>query len=236
MCTVSIVPGSGQHIFTFNRDEKLQRHTKDFINHQLFPHKHIYFAQDAAAGGTWFGADDKGNVIMLFNGAFNRHVKVNAYRKSRGIILLEILASVNMLLYFKVLVLDDIEPFSVILFENKKCYRLTWDGAQKHVQPIPDKTAHIFSSATLYDDAVQQKRQQWLQAYLLEHKNFDAGAMYNFHSTCNISDVLNGLIINRPGSCSTLSISQAVVSEGGTVLKHTDLQTGKTYSQSIVHS
>ena len=109
MCTVSFVPVKNGFVFTFNRDEKPERHTTHFITQQKLAHKEIYFAKDSKAGGTWFVTDSLGNVAMLFNGAYKKHEKQAAYTKSRGIILLELAAAQNMLQYFKEENLKDIE-------------------------------------------------------------------------------------------------------------------------------
>jgi hypothetical protein len=236
MCTVSAVPAAGNYIFTFNRDEQPERHTTFFIATQQLAHKQIYFAQDSKCGGSWFAADNLGNMIMLFNGAFKKHAKEKTYTKSRGIILLEIAAAEKMLVHFSNTVLTGVEPFSIILFENKKLYRLTWDGAAKHETELPQDVATIFSSATLYDDTVQAQRRQWLQDYLQKVAVVNNNTVFDFHAGYNKADVQNGLVINRPGSCSTLSISQAVVTADNTLLTHYDLKTGATYKQLILRN
>lgn len=233
MCTVSVVPAKGTYIFTFNRDENPERHTPHFIRRKKLAHKEIYFAQDSKAGGSWFIADSLGNVIMLFNGAFKKHVKEGAYKKSRGVILIEIAVAGDMLLRFKNMLLDGVEPFSVILFEHKNLYRLTWDGRDKHEALLLNETSYIFSSATLYSSDVQQQRRQWLKDYL-KNTAVDSKTIFDFHAGYNKEDKENGLIIERPEGCSTLSISQAVVSYTGMQLKHVDLKTGQTHLQSIL--
>jgi Transport and Golgi organisation 2 len=236
MCTVSVVPANGTYIFTFNRDEKPERHTLHFICRNKLAHKEIYFTKDSKAGGSWFAADSRGNVIMLFNGAFKKHVKQAFYKKSRGIILMEMAAAADMLLFFKSMLLHTVEPFSVVLFEDKNLYRLTWDGLDKHETLLLNETGYIFSSATLYNDDVQQQRRQWLAGYLMNTAIANGEAVFNFHTGYNKHDKENGLIIERPQGCHTLSISQAVVSDAGIQLKHVDLKTGQKHLQSILLS
>lgn len=234
MCTVSVVPATGQYIFTFNRDEKPERHTPHFIKQKQLAHKEIYFAQDSKAGGSWFVADNLGNILMLFNGAFTKHHKKEHYSNSRGIILLQMAAAVNMQLYFKTSLLTGVEPFSIILFEHKNLYRLTWDGVMKHTTKLLNHTPYIFSSATLYNEDVQQQRRQWLSACLKDVEVIHSKTVFNFHAGYNLADKENGLIIERPQSCHTLSISQAVVSSVVVELTHTDLKTGQVHHQSVL--
>jgi hypothetical protein len=147
---------------------------------------------------------------------------------------MEIAEADNMLLFFKNILLDEIEPFSVVLFENKKLYRLTWNGMYRSVTQLLSQTSYIFSSATLYSDDVQHRRRQWLYNYLQQTKEVNSHSVLNFHTAYNVEDKENGLIIERPESCSTLSISQALVSDDAIQLTHVDLKNGQTYQQSIV--
>lgn len=233
MCTVSVVPAKGAYIFTFSRDEAPDRYTPLFAEQQQLPHKKIFFAKDSRAGGSWFTADDRGNIAMLFNGAFCRHEHNDSCTKSRGIILMELFAATGMKMHFEKAAFTGTAPFSVILFEQGILYRLTWDGLQKHVTALLRETGYIFSSATLYNENIQAARRQWLAHYLKTQQHIDGGALLHFHTTYNDGDKENGLVIKRPGSCSTLSISQAVVKPGVTVLKHIDLIGGQIFEQQI---
>ena len=234
MCTISFTPCSNGLVFTFSRDERPERHTGNFIISEQLPHKKIFFAQDSKAGGSWFAADSVGNVAMLFNGGFVTHVKKQGYAKSRGIILKEIAAAENMLLFFENVPLDKIEPFSVLLLENNQLYRLTWTGVEKNVLSLDNAAAYIFSSSTLYTKKTQLLRRQWFNKYLQQQSFINSQTIFDFHTTCNTHDKENGLVIERTGSCSTLSISQAVISCKQTLLKHLDLRTGDLHVQSIL--
>lgn len=234
MCTVSFTPCNNGLVFTFSRDERSERHTGNFIISEQLPHKKIFFAQDSKAGGSWFAADSVGNVAMLFNGGFVTHVKKQGYAKSRGIILKEIAAAENMLLFFENVPLDEIEPFSVLLLENNQLYRLTWTGVEKNVLSLDNAAAYIFSSSTLYTEKTQLLRRQWFNKYSQQQSFINSQTIFDFHQTCNSHDKENGLVIERAGGCSTLSISQAVICDGQTVLKHLDLRTGDLHVQSIL--
>ncbi|MGC4101831.1 NRDE family protein [Ferruginibacter sp.] len=233
MCTVSYVPIKDGYVFTFNRDEDPNRYTPHFITRQKLLQKEIFYAKDNKAGGTWFATDSLGNAAMLFNGAFTRHQKKTGYAKSRGVILLQLVAAQNMLDYFDNENMHTIEPFSIILFENKNLYRLVWDGMNKHVLPMQETNAHIFSSATLYEENIQQLRKEWL-AEFMQQQIINSEALLHFHSNYKNTDKQNGMVIERPGGCSTLSISQAVITQQATVIKHVDLKTGMQYQQQIL--
>jgi uncharacterized protein with NRDE domain len=234
MCTVSFVPAGRRYIFTFNRDEQPERQTLCYITHLQLAFKDIYYAKDSKTGGTWFAADNKGTVAMLFNGAFIRHKKQTKYKKSRGIILLELIASQKVLYSFKQQDLDNTEPFSIILFEYQKLFRLTWDGNNKHIARLKTDKSHIFSSVTLYDEDVQQQRKKWMNDFLTNSATVNEEIIYGFHANYNAADKQNGLLIKREGCCSTISISQAVLQNKNLLIKHWDINTENFYQQSVI--
>lgn len=233
MCTVSFVPAKDGYVFTFNRDEKPERYTPNFISQEQMGDKEIWFAKDSKAGGTWFAADSLGNMAMLFNGAFTKHEKSLEYVKSRGVILHEIISAQGMQQHFVNSSLHGIEPFSVILFENKDLFRLTWDGVEKHTIKLLKEAAYIFSSATLYSDIIQEMRRKWFASYLQMQPQVNSRSIMDFHSEYKSEDRENGLIIEREAGCCTLSISQAVIQDNKLLLKHHDIRTGKIHQQQI---
>lgn len=236
MCTVSFVPVNDGYVFTFNRDEKPERYTPNFISQEQLGYKDIWFTKDSKAGGTWFAADSLGNVIMLFNGAFAKHEKQPQYVKSRGVILYEMTAAKEMQQHFVNSCLQGIEPFSVILFENNNLFRLTWDGMEKHTTQLLKEAAYIFSSATLYSDTIQEMRRKWFASYLQLQPQVNSRSVMDFHREYKSDDRENGLIIERDAGCCTLSISQAVIQDNKLLLKHHDIRTGKIHQQQITLS
>lgn len=228
MCTVSIAPLCNGYAFTFNRDEQPGRYSPQFINRQVLPDKELFYAKDSKAGGSWFVADSIGNVAMLFNGAFTKHARQEVYSKSRGILLLEIAAANNMLACYQDECLQGVAPFSILLFENNKLYRLSWDGAIKHAHSLSGTAYHIFSSATLYTKEVQQQREKWFAAWM-DAQPVTSERVYQFHREYKEADTINGLVIQRPGGCDTLSISQLVLTKEAGSMRHTDLVKGKEH-------
>ena len=223
MCTISIVPAKDKLIFTFSRDEQTGRKTPEYLMQVDLGFKKIYYARDTRAGGTWFSADDKGNVALLFNGGFTKHEKTGVYARSRGLVLLELISAVSMLDNFNAMALDNIEPFSLILFSAGELFRAVWNGHSKQILPLNPGQHHIFSSATLYTDEVQLQRKAWLEDFLAGLPHITDQDMYAFHNAYNPSDKENGLVIDRNGSLRTLSISQAIVNEKETFIKHWDV-------------
>ena len=231
MCTISFVPAGNKYIFTFNRDEQVTRTTPDYLAFKDLGFKKIFFPRDGKAGGTWFAADDKGNVALLFNGALKKHEKKRSYVMSRGLILLDLVSSTSMLDYFRKSDFTGVEPFSIILFEEKKLYRLYWDETHAHIVPLHVNKHHIFSSATLYPEHIQNLRRCWLDDFLQGSNQINEETIYTFHRMHMPHDKENGLVIERMDAAHTLSISQAIVMEDTTLVKHWDLLTHAFHEQ-----
>jgi len=68
----------------------------------------------------------------LLNGAFKKHIAQPPYRKSRGLVLLEIVEADEPQSFFKQLDLFDIEPFTVVLHQPGLLHEFRWDGKDKH--------------------------------------------------------------------------------------------------------
>ena len=92
MCTVSFIFTDGKVILTSNRDEKILRPTAIAPKKYSINNKNIFFPKDAKAGGTWYAVTDEANVAVLLNGAAEKHQLKPSYRKSRGLILLDIIS------------------------------------------------------------------------------------------------------------------------------------------------
>ena len=46
---------------------------------------------DTEKGGTWIGLHEKGHLLVLLNGGFEMHQRLERYRKSRGLIVKDLL-------------------------------------------------------------------------------------------------------------------------------------------------
>src|SRR5258708_172671 len=100
MCTVTYIPARDGFFLTSNRDENSGR--PPAVPPFLYPMKtgSILFPRDAQAGGSWFAVHENGNALVLLNGALTRHQPAPPYRRSRGLILLELADTVHPLYRF----------------------------------------------------------------------------------------------------------------------------------------
>jgi uncharacterized protein with NRDE domain len=150
MCTVTFIPLPDRVFITHNRDEKKARTRALPPATSRVNGYTLLFPKDGQAGGTWIGVNENGNTAVLLNGAFVKHVPAPPYRKSRGLVFLDILASADMLQAWQQIPLENIEPFTIVFWNGMLLTECRWDGAIKHFR-FPDVTKnHVWSSYTLY--------------------------------------------------------------------------------------
>lgn len=212
---------------TSNRDEHVSRPLAFEPREEKIGSVKVLFPKDPKAGGTWFALNELGHVGVLLNGAFVRHQHKGPYAKSRGLILLDVMASMEPELQLQKMDLHQIEPFTLVLL-NGNLLEFRWDGSQKYFRPLDKSKNHIWSSATLYSDEVIAHRAGMFDDFLREQDHIEASDVVDFHSN-NHEDFENGFIIDRETGLKTFSVTQAVIDQEGMLLRHFDLIDGKTY-------
>ena len=224
MCTVSFYRDKSKVIVTSNRDEKSIRPLAIAPRQYRFNNQHLYFPKDPQAGGSWFIVKADGSAFVLLNGAEKKHIPQPPYKKSRGLILLEIADSSHYLEQWNTMDLEQIENFTVIAYANNKLAQLQWNGTTKTHLYLDENKAHIWSSTTLYDEPTIEKRQQWYFDFLSK-KNNDANSsdIMDFHTKTQNHDTENGLIINRPTAMLTKNVTQVVIEHDNFEIHHLDL-------------
>ncbi|MEM8527897.1 MAG: NRDE family protein [Bacteroidota bacterium] len=224
MCTVSFYQDEHRTIITSNRDEHIDRPTATIPVKKRIDGDWFYAPIDPQSQGTWFGVKQDGSIFVLLNGAEKKHRYQPPYRKSRGLILLEIISATNLVEVWNTMNLEQIEPFTVIAYANNKLAQLRWDGSLKSNCPLDTKEVHIWSSATLYNADIAQKRKTWLRQFLEKNsKNIGGAKLLHFHIHTKKEDTENGLVINRKNSLLTKNITQCVLQNKRFTLTHLDL-------------
>jgi hypothetical protein len=240
MCTVTFLPLGDKLVFTSNRDEALSRPLALFPAIEEYNGKKLLFPKDPRAGGTWFAASADGIVAVLLNGAFVRHIPTGDYRKSRGLVLLDIIASRNPFAELHTYELNGIEPFTVIMYrqdmDGGDMIEFRWDGKTKYYKGLDLEQPHIYSSATLYEPAIIQQREQWFDEFLKTPDEKTPESIRAFHASAGRGDSQNGLIMNRGGILRTQCITQAVLTDGEIDLYHHDLIQDTESSSSLIIS
>lgn len=233
MCTVTFIPVKDKIYITSNRDEKFSRARALPPAIYRVNDATLLFPKDANAGGSWIAMNENGNVAVLLNGAFVKHISQPPYKNSRGIIFLEIISSAMPARYFSRANLEGIEPFTVIILESGNLYECRWDGTDKHCSQLKKYRHHIWSSATLYDEEVVKKREQWFAEFLNKNPNPTQEDILHFHQFTGDGDLHNDLKMNRDGFMTTVSVTGMCIEERAGIMKYTDLKDNTCYQKEI---
>jgi uncharacterized protein with NRDE domain len=234
MCTVSFITSNEKFIITSNRDEQVLRPSAIEPRNYVVNGKNVIFPKDPKAGGTWFAIDEFSNVVVLLNGANEKHVFKERYRKSRGLIVLEVISAASPIVFWENIDLENIEPFTIVLVENQKLYELQWNEIAKSTIELDVKQSYIWSSATLYSEEIRKNRAEWFYNFLDTNPKVTAAEMLDFHRYTKPENAENGLVINRNNFLKTLSITQAVIQKNKVAVQYADLQAEKKYATTFV--
>jgi uncharacterized protein with NRDE domain len=207
MCTVSFTyKGGKDFILISNRDEAVTRKT---MSPKIYSEDNIsmIYPKDEVAGGTWVGTSSKNRTLCILNGAFVNHKKKLTYKKSRGIIVKELLKVDDVFSAIESYDFKDIEPFTLLIVDWNsvlKLIELVWDGNKKQINDLP-LTSRIWSSSTLYNSEMKMFRKKWFQEYLIQNGS-SSDELLNFHQFYGVGDPMLDLKIDR-GLLKTVSIS-----------------------------
>jgi len=228
MCTVTYIPAGNHFFFTSSRDELAGRPVALFPEVYEINGCRVLFPKDPQGGGSWIAVNENGDVGVILNGAIKAHEAQASYRKSRGLILLDLISRSSPSDAFEEANFNGIEPFTVILFENKNLYAGKWDGQMKWLEPLNAKKPHIWSSVTLYDPVAIRKREEWFQVWLNTCAYPGSLDIIHFHQKGGDGDPFNDIMMNRDHRLFTNSISSIRLSPESASVRHLDLRGGGT--------
>ena len=209
MCTLTFIGTKNGYCLTSNRDEKVSRGKAIPPKKYEINGKTITFPKDTAAGGTWV-AHDKNTILILLNGANEKHISTGNYRRSRGLILLDLIGSDNPIEEWKNIDLKNIEPFTIVYFDGENLVQWQWNSIEKTTKEFNKEEPHIWSSATLYEPEIRAKRVSWFAQFLQEKEDISADELLQFHQFEQATNSDYGLQINRNNILKTVSITQCI--------------------------
>jgi hypothetical protein len=233
MCTVVFVPGDTEHSFASLRDESPLR--PKALPPRKFTSNNVEYisTNDPLAGGTWIGVNEFGNVIILLNGAFEKHQRKSTYIKSRGLIVSELLASEMPVIDWNLMNLNGVEPFTLVVWSEDNLFELVWDGKEKFRKRLNNDIPHIWSSSTLYTNESKKNRDELFKNWIAMKPPINKLSLLNFLNSYSEND--NGFIMNRNEKVKTLSYSfiEYKIKESST-LNYFDLQSYTQHKKSIL--
>jgi len=248
MCTVTYIPAKDGVYITSNRDEQGGRPSAAEPAIVAGRTGRLLFPRDTRAGGSWFVVHERGAVLVLLNGAGERHIPQPPYRKSRGLILLDLAESLDSFFEFKMVNLNGIEPFTLILLENGCLYECRWDGVEKAHRPIDVAIPHIWSSVTLYDPAIRQKRREWFDTWLQDNPAADQEKVLQFHqfagggdsnldvlrSRRNLLKDSGEKLTNGKEGLLTVSVTSLQIADGNARMQYLDILSGSACNRELL--
>jgi hypothetical protein len=197
MCTVTYIP-AGNHVYlTSNRDEQRTR------SRAIFPYRSggedsaVLYPKDGAAGGSWIALKHCGYAGVLLNGAFKLHHREPPYRRSRGLVFLDIIGAASPAGSFEVVDLSGIEPFTIVLYSRGQLIECRWDGVRRYIAELNAGDPHIWSSATLYDPVDVRQRESRLQEWYAARPAIDTQSILAFHRSVVRGEGVPGSVIRE---------------------------------------
>ncbi|MEZ2334268.1 NRDE family protein [Mucilaginibacter sp. RCC_168] len=233
MCTVTYVPGKGGFFLTSNRDEHITRGIALAPAIYNTGNAKLLYPKDPDKHGSWIAAKNNGDLVVLLNGAFVKHARQENYSKSRGIVLKEIIEAESPVYHYNTIDLNGVEPFTLILYNSGELYECRWDGEEKYMTSISTNEAHIWSSATLYDQMAAGKRENWFNDWQRSDYPKTTNGILHFHKHAGEGDERDGLIINRDGKMKTMSVTNISVMHGNITMTYEDLKANKQYIKDL---
>ena len=235
MCTVTYIPQGNGFFLTSNRDEKQIRLQAQHPKWYSFSSGNLLFPKDGNAGGTWMALHENGNAMVLLNGAFYNHQVELPYRRSRGLIFLDIFNHPQPIVAFDQISLSKIEPFTLVIRQQQHLFEVRWDGIEKTIVELDASKTYIWSSATLYSKEVIQKRKEWFHSFIENNKVLGANHILNFHRFAGDGDKTNDVLMNRNGELFTVSITLLHRQNDGSAFHYYDLKNNATAQEQFIH-
>ena len=203
MCTVVFIPKGDRYFFASLRDESPSRPKAVVPDIYKDGDAVVLSPVDAMAGGTWLGVTASGSVIILLNGGFEKHERKTNYRKSRGLIVAELLASNLPVGDWHLMDMHGIEPYTLVVWNEGNLFQLVWDGEHKHGVLLKSNQPFIWSSSTLYDQQARTHRSELFQQWIGMNTPVSSLSVFNFFKSHTESE--NGFLMNRNEQTKTLS-------------------------------
>ncbi len=227
-------------LFTSSRDESVSREPALPFHQYVVGSQIVYFPKDQRAGGTWFATNGSKRSVCLLNGGFKPHVflKHHQYRKSRGIVVLELFEFEDFKTFCTESSFENIEPFTMISVE-KTAYELfvqefRWTGEQGVLKSISANQPIIWSSVTLYTSSIIHAREEWFSEWQSNTNSSQQDTIIDFHRFAGNGNPKENLQLNA-GDKKTVSICSLHVSEGISKAVYMDLLAESTTNYIIYH-
>lgn len=154
MCIVSIFcKENSDFILTQNRDESILRPTSKIAERKSVGSKWYKGPTDLVSGGTWIYYSEDYTACLL-NGGYEKHKHRPPYRKSRGLLMLDLLQYKSIDQFCEEINLQNIEPFTMVMLSRHSQEKtvLVWDEKKKYREDVSKIPLIVRSSIPLYSE------------------------------------------------------------------------------------
>lgn len=212
MCTVTFLPlNKTDFILTSSRDIPFSRDKAELPKEYFVDGVKLSYPKDGKAGGSWIGTSSKNRLICLLNGGYVYHKSLSSYKKSRGLIVKDLLMVDNILEGLNAIELKNVEQFTLVIVDWNEAltlFEFVWDGNEKHLKRL-DQEPHIWSSSTLYSEEVKKMRKEWYDQWQ-KNNMITQENILKFHHTAGVGDPIIDVMMNRKtgGTVSITSIKK----------------------------
>ena len=231
MCSLSYLKTKHGFVITNNRDEFVERAIAFSPTFMKTKTSQILCPIDTQANGTWIGAKENGMVICLLNGAFEPHIRKPPYKKSRGIVALDTIKAEHSFNFIQEMMLENIEPFTMVFFTNQSIQELRWDGTKKHFAKLDHLKNHFWSSCTLYNKAEIKKRSDYFQNWTAQNY-LDSNSILLFHQNKIEEEDKPGIFLERAFQ-KTVSITQIIKKKNTVSFEYFDMVKNNFYKNNF---
>lgn len=236
MSTVSFINKNGIVTITLNRNEKVGRQISIAPRNYNHNGNNVFYPKDTESGGTWCSVAENGTVLTLLNGGNEQHSGKAFYRKSRGLVVLDLISNISPKDSWDKLNLIHIEPFTLILYQSQKLYQLIWDGIGKRKIMLDETKNHIWTSVILNNEEMRGKRVDCFFDFLQENPIYSATEIMNFHKRFRESHSQDNKILSDEDKVKVLSITQVIVDKNRGVIRYYDLLNEKKSLSTFIHN
>ena len=215
MCIISFYKQNNQLILTHNRDESIDRIASNHILERSWEGKKYFAPVDEEKQGTWIFYNDDYLACILNGGKEKPITFQSSYRKSRGIVLLDIMKYDSVEEFVEHEDLSGIAPFTIFVndLKNKKTFLLFWDENRLDVNDLSDQNFVFRCSSTLY--SLEKMRE--LENIFIKFKHISPEEIFELHNSIKMND---GDVVQGKA---TTSITQIFVNESKISMKYCPL-------------
>lgn len=232
MCTVTTLINANNLVITSTRDEQIDRPESTNPILSVINGVAVMFPRDTKAGGTWFAVNQNQEVLVLLNGADKKHEPNNQYIKSRGLIILDLISTAGILGTWQRINLNNIEPFTLVCYSNKRLYQLRWDAKNKSTVEVNMHSPQLWASSTLYSDEIVERRKVTFDKF--SHQQFVSyNDILEFHAQTYHTKYWEKHLINKK-EITTKSITQVVLTNNSAKLTHRSLVNGTEVEKELL--